>query len=234
MTEAILHVAHDVMGSPWIYLILFLLAAFDAFVPAFPSESAVITAGVFAASGAPNLFLVIVCAALGAFVGDHISYAIGRTAGVRLLARVRPGTRRRRAFDWAARTLTERGGLLLVVARYIPGGRTAATLTMGAVGYPRRSFAIFDAIAAVSWGVYSALMGYVGGIAFENDPIKGVLLGVGLAVAVTVLVEGVRHLRSLSRSRAARSASAEGPDNNDDDGLAADDSLAAAGDPRGN
>jgi membrane-associated protein len=230
VTEAILHVAHDVMGSPWIYLILFLLSAFDAFLPAFPSESAVITAGVFAASGAPDLFLVIACAAIGAFVGDHVSYAIGRTAGARLLARVRPGTRRRRAFDWAAHTLTERGGLLLVVARYIPGGRTAATLTMGAVGYPRRSFAIFDAIAAVSWGVYSTLMGYVGGIAFENDPIKGVLLGVGLAVAVTVLVEGVRHVRA--RSRAARTERSRQAD--DDGGLPDDDALASVGDPRGN
>nr|WP_202884759.1 DedA family protein [Actinopolymorpha cephalotaxi] len=197
------------MSSPWIYLALFLLAATDAFLPAVPSESVVITAGVFAASsGSPNLALVILAAAAGAFVGDHISYAIGRGAGGRLLARARPGSRQRRAFDRAAEALAERGGLVLVVARYVPGGRTAVTVTMGALGYSRRRFTRFDILAAGSWAVYSVLVGYVGGMAFENDPIKGVVLGVGLALGVTALVEGVRHLRRRRRLRRAEPARA--------------------------
>jgi membrane-associated protein len=193
-TETILQVVHDLMSSPWIYLAIFLLAALDAFVPMVPSESVVITAGVFAASGGPSLPLVILTAALGAFVGDHVSYFVGRTVGGRLLRRVEPGTRRRAAFDWAERALAERGGLVLVVARYIPGGRTAITLTMGSVGYPLRQFTFFDTIAAVSWATYGALVGLIGGAAFENDPIKGVVLGVGLAIGATVLVELVRHV----------------------------------------
>ncbi|GAA3039051.1 DedA family protein [Streptosporangium longisporum] len=192
MTQTILDLLHDVMTSPWIYLALFAVALLDGFFPVVPAETAVITAGVFAAAtGAPDLPLVIVVAALGAFVGDHVSYLIGRTANGRL----RNGRRSRKAFAWAEKALAERGGLVLVVARYIPGGRTACTLTMGAVAYPRRSFALFDAVAAVSWAVYSGLIGYVGGAAFENDPIKGLLLGLGIAVTVTVVVEVVRHLR---------------------------------------
>jgi len=61
--------------------------------PAVPSESLVITAGVFAATGEPILAGVIVAAALGAFAGDHVSYLRVRTAGGRLLARFRPGSR---------------------------------------------------------------------------------------------------------------------------------------------
>lgn len=194
-TETILQVVHDVMSSPWIYLALFLLSALDAFFPVVPSESVVITAGVFAASGEPSLPLVILVAALGAFAGDHISYLLGRTVGGRMLRRVKPGTRRRRALDWAERALAERGGLVLVVARYIPGGRTAITLTMGSVGYPLRRFTFFDTIAAVSWATYSALVGLIGGAAFEQDPIKGVALGIGLAIGVTAVVEAVRYLR---------------------------------------
>lgn len=193
-TETILQIVHDVMSSPWIYLALFLLSAIDAFFPVVPSESVVITAGVFAASGAPSLPLVILAAALGAFAGDHFSYFLGRTVGGRLLRRVKPGTRRRRAFDWAERALAERGGLVLVVARYIPGGRTAITLTMGSVGYPLRKFTFFDTIAAASWATYSALVGLIGGAAFEQDPLKGVALGLGLAIITTVIVEVVRHL----------------------------------------
>ena len=153
-----------------------------------------VTAGVFAAAnGEPNLYAVIVVAAIGAFVGDHVSYALGRGAGGRLLDRVRPGTKRHAAVLWAWRSLAERGGLVLVVARYVPGGRTAVTLTMGSVRYPLRTFSPYAGLAAVSWGLYCTLVGYIGGKAFEDNPLKGVILGIGLALAVTLVVELLRH-----------------------------------------
>ncbi len=76
-----------------------------------------------------------------------------------------------------------------MVARYLPGGRTALTLTMGAVGYSRRKFAFFDAPAAGSWAIYSTMIGYFGGAAFENDWLKGLIFGLGVAGAITALVE---------------------------------------------
>lgn len=181
--------------SPWVYLALFAIAVLDGFFPVVPSETMVITAGVFAASGEPNLAAVIAVAALGAFLGDHISYAIGRRVGAGLMR----GGKRRKAFEWAANALAVRGGLLLVVARYVPGGRTAATMTTGAVGYPLRRFTAFDALAAGSWALYSALVGYLGGAAFEHDKLKGLLFGLGLAFGVTVLVEVVRFIRKRSQ-----------------------------------
>ncbi|MBW8483936.1 DedA family protein [Actinomadura parmotrematis] len=194
MGDAILDALRGAMDSPWIYLAIFGLALVDSFLPVFPSESLVVTAGVFAAHGAPNLVLVIVTAALGAFCGDHISYFIGRFAGDRLQHRLRGGKRRRKAFDEAERILDRRGGLVLVIARYIPGGRTAATLVMGAVRYPMRAFSLFDALATVLWGTYSALIGYLGGAAFEDDPLKGLLLGLGIALALSALIEAGRYL----------------------------------------
>lgn len=192
--------------SPWFYVAIFGLAAVDAFFPAVPSESLVITAGVFAATGEPNLALVVAAAALGAFAGDHIAFFGGRTFGTRALARVPAGTRRGAAIGWARETLATRGGVILVVCRYIPGARTAVTLTAGSVRYPLRSFSFFDALAAGSWALYSALVGFVGGAAFEDDPLKGLLLGLGLAATVAVLVELTRHLRARSRPAADASA----------------------------
>jgi membrane-associated protein len=191
MTDAILHFAEELMSSWWIYLALWGFATLDGFFPAIPSETLVVTAGVFAAAtGEPNLYAVIVVSAIGAFVGDHVSYALGRGAGGRLLDRMKPGTKRHAAVVWARRALAERGGLVLVVARYVPGGRTAVTLTMGSVRYPLRSFTPFAALAAVSWGLYCTLVGYIGG---KDNPLKGVVLGIGLALAVTLVVELVRH-----------------------------------------
>ncbi|MER7505853.1 DedA family protein [Nonomuraea pusilla] len=195
MSHAILDLVQQVMSSPWLYAALFALALLDGFFPVVPAETSVITAAVFAASGETNLALVILVAALGAFAGDHVSYLIGRSSAGRL--------REKKAFVWARGALAERGGLVLVVARYIPGGRTATTLTMGAVRFPLRSFTFFDAIAACSWALYSGLIGFFGGMAFENDPIKGLLLGLGIAVSITGAVELVRWLRKRRATEAS-------------------------------
>lgn len=196
MTDAILPLVEDLMASPWLYLALFALAAVDGFFPLVPSETSVITAGVFAATGVPDLELVLLAAALGAFAGDQVSYGLGRVGGPRVYAGAAPGSRRRAALDRADGALRTRGGVIIVVARYFPGLRTAVTLTAGAVGYRYRRYAAFGAVAAVAWGTYCALIGYLGGHAFEDDPLKGLLLGIGLAAAVALGVELVRHLRT--------------------------------------
>ena len=195
MSDAITELVEGAMGSPWVYVAICAFAAIDAFFPAVPSESLVVSAGVFAATGEPNVFAVIGVAAAGAFAGDHISYMIGRTAGVRVLERAKPGSRKAAALERGGRLLADRGGTILIVCRYIPGARTAITLTAGAVSYPLRSFSMFDGVAALSWGTYSALIGYIGGAAFEEDPLKGLALGLGLALTVTMIVELVRHVR---------------------------------------
>ncbi|MEU8419842.1 DedA family protein [Micromonospora sp. NPDC048835] len=203
--DALLDLLRGTVTSPWVYLVIFGLTAVDAFFPAVPGEAAVITAGVLAASdGHPSLTLVIVSAAIGALVGDHVSYAIGQGGGARRLARLPDGSRRRASSEWARRAVDRRGGIILTTSRYVPGGRTAVTLTMGAVRYPRRSFLLYDSIGATTWALYCGLLGYFGGLAFERDPVKGVLVGVGLSVVVTFGLEGIRWLRRQAHRRAAR------------------------------
>ncbi|MFD9410734.1 DedA family protein [Streptomyces sp. NPDC059989] len=210
MTDALLRAVEGAVSSPWVYLLLFAIAALDGFFPVVPSETLVITLGVFAANGDPNLLLVIAVAAAGAFVGDHVSYFIGRRSGHRIIGRMKPGSRSRKAYDWVGQALAERGGLVLVVARYIPGGRTAATLTTGATGFPRRSFTRFDALAAGSWAIYSACIGYLGGAAFEHDPLRGLMTGLGLAFTITIAVEVVRWLRHRRAARSRQSLTVAG------------------------
>ena len=195
MVDAITELVEGAMSSPWVYLALCAFAAIDAFFPVVPSESLVISAGVFAATGEPNLAAVIGVAALGAFAGDHVSYFVGRTAGARLLERAKPGSKKAATLERGGKLLADRGGTIIIVCRYIPGARTAITLTSGAVAYRLRSFSFFDAIAALSWGAYSAMVGYIGGEAFEESPWKGLALGLGIALTVTLTVELIRHVR---------------------------------------
>jgi membrane-associated protein len=191
-------------ASGWAYAIVFLLAFLDALVPIVPSETAVITAGVVAAAGDLSLALIIPAAALGAFSGDNTAYLIGRRFGSRATDRFFSSDKARRRIDWAHDQLRERGGELIVVARFIPGGRTVVTLSAGTLHYPWPRFAIFDAIAAVVWASYASLLGYFGGKAFETAPWKGLLLAFAIAFGVTGLIELVRWaLRRRRRTQAA-------------------------------
>ena len=93
---------------------------------------------------------------------------------------------------------------MIVVGRFIPGGRTAITLSAGTLGFPWRRFALFDAVASIIWATYAALLGYVGGRAFEHAPWKGLALALAVAFAVTGGIELVRW--ALRRRRPAGSA----------------------------
>jgi membrane-associated protein len=188
-------------ASGWAYAIVFVLAFLDALVPVVPSESSVITAGVVASAGDLSLMLVIPAAAAGAFAGDNTAYLIGRRFGSRVTKRFFSGEKSRRRIEWAERQLTERGGELIAVARFIPGGRTVVTLSAGLVRYPWRRFVLFDAAAAVLWASYAALLGYFGGRAFEKAAWKGLLLALGIAFAVAGGVELTRWLLKRRKRR---------------------------------
>jgi membrane protein DedA with SNARE-associated domain len=196
MSDRFTEILDNAVGSPWVYVALFLFAMTDAFFPIVPSETLVISAGVFAAGGDPNLVGIIVCAAAGAFVGDHISYFIGRFAGDRWLRDAGAQTRRKKLVTKGKQLLDERGAPIIIACRYIPGARTAVTLTAGATRFALAKFSPFDAVAAITWATYSALIGYLGGNAFEEQPLKGLGLGLGIALGVSLLVEVIRHQRA--------------------------------------
>lgn len=196
MTDWFTDTLDDAVGSPWVYLALFAFAMIDAFFPVVPSETLVISAGVFAASGEPELVLIIVCASAGAFAGDHISYFIGRFAGGKWLNDAGQETRRKKLVTKGRHLLDERGAPIIIACRYIPGARTAVTLTAGATRFALAKFSLFDGIAALTWGTYSTLIGYLGGHAFEEQPLKGLGLGLGIALGISLLVEVIRHQRA--------------------------------------
>jgi len=183
-------------GSMWAYPILFGICVGDAVFPAFPSETAMIVCGIQAARGHLSLELVIVVGAAGAFVGDNISYALGRWIGQPVVDRFFSGERAQGRLDWAKTFLAERGTYVLVVARFIPGGRTATTFTSGLVHIRwLLRFVPYIFVAAVLWALYGALLGYIGGRIFENHPLYALLVAFGVAATVTVTVEGARWVR---------------------------------------
>jgi membrane-associated protein len=190
-----------VSGAWWSYPVIFLVSMLDAFFPIVPSETVVITGGVVASSGDLSFPLVILCASTGAIIGDNISYGIGTWLGEHTVKRVFRTDKARRGFEWAERQLEERGFYLIVIARFIPGGRTAVTFASGYThGMTWRRFIVADITAGLIWGTYAASLGYFGGKQFEEAPWKGLLLAFAVAVGLALAVEGIRAWRGRRRA----------------------------------
>lgn len=188
-----------VSASPWTYVVILGVAALDAVFPLVPSEATVISAGVLAGAGDLQLGFVIGAAAAGAFAGDSSAYLLGRRLGTpleRRLLRSAEGARRR---AWAEGALDRHGGPLIVGARFVPGGRTAVTVTAGLLWMRWARFASFAGAAGILWASYAALLGYLGGRAFKDSLLWGLLLGFGIAAASFLVIELVRRLRARSR-----------------------------------
>jgi membrane protein DedA with SNARE-associated domain len=171
------------MATPvWAYLALFGFLTVDAMVPVVPVQAIMITTGALTVYGNLNLALVITIGALGMFAGDSLAFLLGRSTGSvgqqwlgGLRARFAPKSDdevksgARRAAERFTRGLRRPGPLVLLLCRFVPGGRMAAGFHAGRTGYPIRLFALYDGAAAVSWALYGGLVGHVGGTAITQS-----------------------------------------------------------------
>jgi membrane protein DedA with SNARE-associated domain len=181
-------------GSAWTYAVVFAFATLDAIAPVVPSETLVVAAAALAASGRLHLAAVLLVAAAGAFLGDNTAYLIGRVASDRVVRWFSATPERRRRLAAADGQLARRGGTIIVVSRFVPGGRTATMLTAGVVRMRWPRFALLDLAATTIWALYGGLIGFFGGRSFEDEPLVGVALALGLATLLGLLIEAGRRL----------------------------------------
>ena len=185
MTELLTMIATPV----WVYLAIFGLLTVDAVIPVIPVQAVMITSGALTVYGDLNLVLVIAIGALGMLTGDSIAFLLGRSTGhvgrgwlsSRLRAmRTRYGprpddeldrqeSRTRRAAVRFTRGLRRPGPLVLLLCRFVPGGRMAAGFHAGRTGYPIKLFLAYDGAAAIGWATYGGLVGHVGGTAITDS-----------------------------------------------------------------
>jgi membrane-associated protein len=201
------------VSSPLSYLAAFWLPCLDAILPVVPSETVIIGLGV-ATSGStdPRIALLVFLGACGAFAGDNLAYLIGRRFGPFAERKFFSSERGKQSRAWAERMLQRYGGRLILLCRFIPGGRTAVTLTCGIVGYPRRNFVIATACSAVIWASYAFWLGRLGGKAFEDRPWVGFVLAFGVAIGLSALIEIARRLHARYKARRPGPAEPSPPD----------------------
>jgi membrane protein DedA with SNARE-associated domain len=192
--------------SPWLaYTVVAALvfgetAIFLGFV--LPGETAVVLGGVVASRGHISLWLLIVVVVVAAIAGPMVGYEIGRRAGDRVL-RARILRRIPGGVDRTRTVLRERGGMGVLVGRFVAIVRALMPAAAGAAQVPFRTFVIYNSVGGVIWGVGYTLLGYLAGSAYEVIERR---VGAGLAVAIAVIVVAavvawaVRRHRAPSRS----------------------------------
>ena len=173
----------------WIYLALFALLMVDAMIPVVPIQAIMITAGALTVYGRLNLPAVLAAGALGMFAGDSLAFVLGRTAGHSgktwlsdklnaLRSRFGPKSddngdhepsKTRRAAERFTRGLREPGPLVLLLCRFVPGGRMAAGYHAGRSDYPIKLFVMYGGGAAIAWATYGGLVGHIGGTAVTQS-----------------------------------------------------------------
>jgi membrane-associated protein len=191
--EYLEHLTHLALASPWLLGVIVAMAVVDALLPVVPSEALIIGAGVAAAAGQQDLLVVIGAAALGSFIGETAGYVIGRLLGPAVRGRFTDGARAA-AFDRIAGLLDRQGGTVLLTARFLPAGRTVATVTAGAVHYPIGRFLAFTAMGTPLSAGWSAVLGYLGGATFAENPLFGLAFGLALGTLAGVALGAAQKM----------------------------------------
>lgn len=182
--------------SPWMLPTLFLVCVVDGFFPPVPSELVLLAAAIATWAADPALLtIVLAVAGLGAWIGDNVAYAIGRTVGLRPLSWM---GRRRSSGATAAveEQFRRRPESLIVAGRFVPVARILISLAAGATRLRYSRFLVLSLIGASAWALLSATLAVLIGSLVTGSPV------LGTAIAVTVaLAGGIAVDRILARRR---------------------------------
>lgn len=184
-----------------------LLAALVAFAESavgvgvfFPGEVA-LTALASTLEG-PERVVAVIVIALGATVGDHTGYLVGRQLGGRL-----SGSRlvRRLGPDrWAAATLLieRHGGLAVFVSRLVPVARTVMPPVAGVAGLPYVRFATASVAGSILWATLWVSTGSV--LSTLDLPTSPAALAVLVGLGGVIAWAAVALRRRTARARSPR------------------------------
>ena len=188
--------------NPLPYLIVAALVMVDAVFPLAPSETLLVAGGVLVSDGDVAMAPLVAAGCAGALAGHSLLYVLGASARSRLLPRLTRTWRGRQRVEMATRQLHERPWLLMI-ADFIPWGRTVLMSMAGATRLPRKKFLVFAAQGALVWASFFVTLGLVGGAVFESTW-HSLALSLGLVILISVTAETVQRL--LGRKRAAEDA----------------------------
>jgi membrane protein DedA with SNARE-associated domain len=129
-----------------------------------PGETVLVTAAIYAGTGRLNIVILALVAISAAVVGDNLGFLIGHYGGERLVRRygryifITP-----EKLDRTKDFFNRRGGLVVIVARFIDGLRELNGIIAGTVQMRWRRFLTYNIIGATLWVSTWLAIGYEAG-----------------------------------------------------------------------
>ena len=170
--------------------------------PFMPGDSLLFATGALAATGALDLWLVVVLLFVAAVAGDAVNYSVGRYIGPRVF---RPEGRRGRFERLLNPKHLERtheffethGGKAIVLARFVPIVRTFIPFVAGAASMTYGSFAFYNITGGALWVIICVGAGYLfGNIEVVKKNFELVVLGIIFVSILPMIVEFIRAWRA--------------------------------------
>ena len=188
-------------GYPALGAIVFLETG--AMVFFLPGDSLLVMAGLYAAKGDLNIWLLNVLLIPLAIAGDATSYWIGTRTGPHLFNRPRSRLFRPEHVQAAHRFYERHGGKAIILARFMPLVRTFVPVVAGIGGMGYRRFAAFNVIGGTAWVASMTLIGFLLGSHFPVlvQHIEKVIVVVVLLSLLPGLIEWLRVWRRSAANR---------------------------------
>lgn len=165
-----------------------------------PGDSLLVTAGLFAAKGDLDIWILNVTLIAAAIVGDAVGYFIGHKAGQALYSRPNSRFFKREHLLKAKHFYDKHGGKTIILARFMPIIRTFAPTVAGAAEMSYRKFATYNVIGGVAWVTSMTLLGYFLGTAIPNID-KHIHLVIAVVVFLSILpgiIEFIKERRKAT------------------------------------
>ena len=170
-----------------------------------PGDSLLITAGLVAAAGGLDIWLLNGLLSVAAIAGDSVGYAIGYRTGPRIFTR--------EDSRWFSRTHLVRtrefyerhGGKTIVLARFIPIIRTFAPVVAGVGQMEYRRFLAYNVFGGIGWVCGLLWTGYLLGQSVP-DIGRHVHVVIAIVIGLSVVPIGVEFLKARARRRRAVAA----------------------------
>lgn len=138
-----------------------------------PGDSLLVVAGLFAAAGKLNLWIMLVSLIIAAIVGDAVGYYSGRRIGQAIFTRPKSRFFNPKHLQKAHAFYEKHGGKTIIIARFIPIVRTFAPIVAGAAQMSYRDFLMFNVFGGLLWVTSMLLAGYfLGGLVESAFGIK--------------------------------------------------------------
>jgi membrane-associated protein len=125
-----------------------------------PGDSLLFAAGLLAAKGSLDIFAVVLLAIAGAILGNNAGYYTGKRFGPSIFRRQKSWFLSKDRIADAHRFFDKFGSKSLILARFIPAGRTLVPIFAGIAKMNYRRFFLFNALGGTLWGILMPVLGY--------------------------------------------------------------------------